>query len=189
MKLNLPLACLLLLSLCFAEHVCGQVIQWDAERPLVWEDYQKKHTPLATDGLWAAKTVYKVEIEPLNVAVDANDNIRNYKDLTVVAQFFPRKSWVIERNEVLLNHEQLHFDIAELYARKMRYEFSKLQKSQVRRMDDYQEVYNRNWQACKRDQRQYDADTNHGTREEENKLWKTRIDAKLTTYAPFARGN
>jgi hypothetical protein len=189
MRLNLPIYCLLFLTVCCGQQVSSQIIEWKSARPLVWEDYQKKHTPLATDGLWAAKTVYKVEIEPLNVAVDANDNIRNYKELTVVAQFFPSKSWVIERNDILLNHEQLHFDIAELYARKMRYEFSKLQKSNVRRMDDYQEVYNRNWQACKRDQKQYDADTNHGTREAENNLWKTRIDAKLTTYDPFARGN
>ena len=187
MKVGVSLCCLWFLSVLCGQELHSQVIEWDTDRPLVWEDYQKRHVPKETDGLWAAKTVYKVEIEPVNVAVDANDNIRNYKDLTVVAQFYPKKSWVTQRNDVLLGHEQLHFDIAELYARKMRYEFSKLQKAKVQRMDDYQEVWNRNWQACRREQKQYDSDSNHGLDVAENDLWKTRIDAKLTTYLPFKR--
>lgn len=187
MKVSVSLCCLWFLSVLFGQELHSQVIEWHEDRPLVWEDYQKKHVPKETDELWAAKTVYKVEIEPLNVAVDANNNIRNYKELTVVAQFYPKKSWVTQRNDVLLKHEQLHFDIAELYARKMRYEFSKLQKGKVQRMDDYQEVWNRNWQACRREQRQYDVDSNHGLDVAENDLWKTRIDAKLTTYLPFKR--
>lgn len=187
MNYSIRLCCLLFFGVFCTLKGSSQVIEWNADRPLVWDDYQKNHTAKETDGLWAAKTVYKVEIEPLNVLVDANDNIQNYEDMTVVAQFFPKKSWVLQRNDTLLMHEQLHFDIAELYARKMRYEFSKLQKAKTRRMDDYQEVWNRNWQACKREQDQYDEDSNHGLNHDENNMWKLRIEAKLVTYAPFSR--
>lgn len=42
--------------------------------------------------------------------------------VTVVAFMNPQESWVIsnERTNALLKHEQLHFDISELHARKLR---------------------------------------------------------------------
>ncbi|MBT8393411.1 MAG: DUF922 domain-containing protein [Bacteroidia bacterium] len=45
-------------------------------------------------------------------------------DFTAVveARFYPDKSWYLKKyaNPVVLAHEQLHFDITELYARKLR---------------------------------------------------------------------
>ena len=41
---------------------------------------------------------------------------------SVLAQFYPEKSWYLKErvNDTVLGHEQLHFDITELHARKFR---------------------------------------------------------------------
>ena len=52
-------------------------------------------------------------------------------DAKVYAHFYPDKSWVIKEqsSEHILNHEQLHFDITELHARKFRKQLSTLKVS------------------------------------------------------------
>lgn len=41
----------------------------------------------------------------------------------IVAQFIPKKSWTKSKNRlILLEHEQLHFDIAEIVCKKVKKE-------------------------------------------------------------------
>jgi hypothetical protein len=93
------------------------VISWSKETKLKWTAF--KAVP-DTEILGYAKTSYKIEIQPSDVLVDENDNIQNYESLTVVANFYTNHSWVFKKDIYLLSHEQLHFDIAGLYAYNMR---------------------------------------------------------------------
>lgn len=98
------------------EYESNKII-WNQDKKLEWKDF----TGVLDPNLFGnALTSYKIEIIPENVLVDAEDNIQNYENLTVVAKFYKDKSWATSRTDGLLAHEQLHFDIAELYARKIR---------------------------------------------------------------------
>ncbi len=103
------------------------------------------------------------------------DNIQNYENLTVVAKFYKDKSWVTSRTDGLLAHEQLHFDIAELYARKIRKKFSELKSVNEQRFAVYASAYELLWQECREYQKMYDSQTKNGILTEENNIWINKV--------------
>jgi hypothetical protein len=126
-----------------------------------------------------AVTSYKIEILPENVQVDPKNNILNYQDLTVLAKFHKNQSWTVSDDLDLLNHERLHFDIAELFARKIRKSFFKLKTAKERSYSKYWNAYTVLWKECRLQQKQYDLETNHGTKKIENDKWIAKINALL----------
>ena len=152
------------------------IITWAKDRTLQWSDF--KATP-NTEIMAYAQTSYKIEITPSNVAVDQHNNIKNYKSLNVVANFYTNHSWVLKEDSNLLKHEQLHFDIAGLYAHKMKLEFQNLKDKNIANFDAYMSVYNNLWAECRATQKQYDRDTNHGLSRTENMKWINTISIQL----------
>ena len=128
-------------------------IPWSKNRKLEWKDFQGQPTE---DLFAAALTSYKIEIIPSNVIVDEGNNFKNFTKLTVEANFYKNHSWAVEKNDYLLQHEQLHFDIAELFARKMRTEFKKLQDKNIANFDTYYNVYKKLWAECRQMQKAFD---------------------------------
>lgn len=172
---------LLILVLCFGFLTKSQaksIIEWSKDYKLKWSDFKAEAD---TTILAFANTVYKIEILPTNVAVDSNNHIQNYEALTAVAQFYAKLSWVYEEDDNLLKHEQLHFDIAELYARKLRSEFEKLKQEKIANFNAYSTAYNKLWAECKALQMKYDSETNHGILREENQKWENDILNKLNS--------
>lgn len=153
-------------------------IEWSKDRKLTWSDF--KAVP-DEEILAYALTSYKIEIQPSDVLVDLDNNIQNYESLTAVANFYSYHSWVYEKNDYLLLHEQLHFDIAELYASKMRLEFEKLKKEKNANFDSYLEVHQKLWAECRERQKAYDKETSHGQSVEENNNWINIITSELNS--------
>lgn len=151
-------------------------IEWSKDRKLKWSDF--KAVP-NEEILGYALTAYKIEILPSNVLVDSNNNVQNYESLTTVANFYSDHSWVFEKNDFLLLHEQLHFDIAGLYAFKMRVEFAKLKKQKNANFDSYLNVYQKLWAECREMQKLYDKETSHGQLVDENNNWINKIAKEL----------
>lgn len=152
------------------------IISWSNTNKLQWHDYKGTMNP---DIFAYAVTSYKIDIIPENVKVDAQDHILNYQDLTVQANFYKNHSWTISADVNLLNHEQLHFDIAELYARKIRQRFAELKTAKEQRFSRYWDEYNALYKACRLLQKQYDVETNHGAKKLENDAWIEKINALL----------
>lgn len=168
---------LTLLLICIYGKVDAQsTIKWTNGVKLKWADF--KGTP-NEDVLAYAQTSYKIEIIPGNVKVDAHDNVVNYQSLTTEANFYCDYSWVYEENDYLLLHEQLHFDIAGLYAYKMRVEFEKLKKKKDAQFNSYLKVYEKLWAECRAIQELYDKETNHGQLIEENNRWIKEINTQI----------
>ena len=156
------------------------IIEWSENQKLTWADFLD--TADENDAVADALTSYKIEIIPSNVKVDEQDRILNYKELTVKANFYKYHSWHIEKTDKLLEHEQLHFDIAELFARKMRKEFVKMQRENDSKFDSYSKCYSRLWRECKEMQQLYDYETNHGREKEINLEWIEKIKLELKKY-------
>jgi hypothetical protein len=152
------------------------IIPWNKSYKLKWEDFRGELNP----NVFAyAVTSYKIDIIPEHVSVDAHDNILNYQDLDVRANFYKNQSWTVSKDLELLNHEQLHFDIAELYARKIRDRFSELKALKEKRFSMYWNAYSKLWNACRQLQKNYDLETNHGAKKSENDKWVAKINALL----------
>lgn len=155
------------------------IIPWSKDIKLKWDDF--KATP-NTEVIAYAQTSYKIEILPSDVSVDSDNNIQNYESLTVIANFYTNHSWVYKKDDYLLKHEQLHFDIAGLYAIKINNEFKKLIEQKNANFDSYYGIYQKLWAKCRNTQKMFDSETNHGQLIEENKKWIQKITNEINSF-------
>ena len=173
------LVLILLIVFCFITTSYSNaqpVIPWSKETKLKWSDFKAEPN---TEILGYAQTSYKIEIQPNNVLVDEDNNIQNYGSLNVIANFYTDHSWVFKKDTNLLKHEQLHFDIAGLYAHKIRLEFEKLKKAKIANFNSYMAVYKKLWVECRDLQKKYDQETSHGLKEDINNIWIENISTQL----------
>ncbi|MGY5353228.1 DUF922 domain-containing protein [Wenyingzhuangia sp. IMCC45533] len=154
-----------------------QEMRW-TENKLTWDDFKGAYEPKSSGS---AKTCYKINISPSNVQTDIHDHIINYEVVTVEAVFLPEKSWSIDKknDSNLLRHEQLHFDIAELFARKIRKRFRELKDVKDARFSEYQNAYSTIWKACRKFQKKYDSETIHGIKRKVNDEWSEKVSKEL----------
>lgn len=164
----------------FSAKLSGQeTVKWSKDNKLTWSDF--KGSP-NLDVIAYAKTAYKIEILPSDVQVDEDNNIQNYEAMTVEAVFYTNESWVYEKSDYLLKHEQLHFDIAALYAFKIKMAFRTLIKEKNANFNSYLEVYQKLWSKCLETQKKYDSETQHGQLVKENNEWIDRINIEINSF-------
>jgi len=87
------------------------LIYWDENRPLVWSDFKgiPDSLVLINGRLPSAVSTTYIEVQL--------DSSGNYYVNTIFEQ---SESWVTNKSEMLLSHEQGHFDLTEIYSRKLR---------------------------------------------------------------------
>lgn len=160
------------------------VLQWQEGYKLRVEDFKKPRK--ANDSY--SHTAYKIEFYPSEVLVDANDYIQGYEDVTVVAEFHMDKSHFNPEYEAeYLPFEQLTFDIAELYARKIRKRFDELKAKKERRFSMYNYEYNLLWKACREYQSEFSKATNNGWKAKDKIAeWRDKIDKDLNELQEYA---
>jgi hypothetical protein len=90
----------------------ARVLTWDQHPALAWSDFQGRARRNTGEPSAVTDTGFRVQLECKEGALD----------IRVTAEFYPSSSWVMQgrKSPELLHHEQGHFDITELYARKMR---------------------------------------------------------------------
>lgn len=98
----------------------------------------------------------------------------------VVSNFYPELSWLrdVENEDYLLAHEQLHFDISELHARKLRraLESYKIARN-IRR--DLNRIYNGIEKQRQEMQDRFDDETNHSRNKEAEARWQQFVAKEL----------
>ncbi|PNQ74826.1 hypothetical protein C1T31_01420 [Hanstruepera neustonica] len=160
------------------------IIQWQEGCKLDISDFQKERD--INDSY--TFTAYKIEFYPLEVVVDRNDYIQGYKDLTVVAEFHMNESHFHPDYEAdLLKFEQLTFDIAELFARKIRKKFEEMKTEKERRFSAYQYEYNVLLKACRAYQSEFRKATNSGWEsQKEINTWEAKIHNELNALQKYS---
>jgi len=92
-----------------------ETIAWSPEKKLAWQDFKGKATSNDRAAATTASGIsYQFSTSGSNGEIEL--------DYLVSTFFYPNKSWYQPSlcDSLILSHEQLHFDISELYARKMR---------------------------------------------------------------------
>lgn len=145
----ISIGCILCLGFLGFGQEIEEGILWSPEKRLTWTDFKGKIPPAAVPAATTASGIsYSYTANLIYHEVEL--------DFEVNAYFYPNESWYKPKvcDEITLSHEQLHFDIAELFARKMRNKlertsFSDNVKEEIRKiyqetlkdLQEYQDLY------------------------------------------------
>ena len=157
------------------------MITWSAERRLTMADFQAR-APLGNPLASSTSS---------NIKADAACKDYVFSS-TVAATFDPNTSWFRnpqKASEALLRHEQLHFDITEVYTRIMRQRLQLFAtKANCEKLQPaFNNVTKLVYADWDREQNRYDQETNHGLNAVRQALWEKQIAAKLDMLKPFAQ--
>lgn len=170
------LVCLLAVQTAF-----GQKIIWKEDQKLIWNQFKspvnRKNNPdvVAYTHCGWEYTVVK------------SPNPKSPVTIKITTIFNEDKSWkdVKRINDYVLLHEQKHFDIAEIFARKLRKEVAE----KIRTSGDYDKAFRTIYNTVSTDYRNfqisYDKDTKHGMNKEKQAEYNTLISEELENLKSY----
>ena len=156
----------------------GQYIRWTANRRLSWADY----TGPAEHNQYAARTNLYV-----NYTYHWHFSFHIFAyTFNVNNRFNKATSWSLKNKQTpaLLKHEQLHFDISELYARRLYIALNEKTYSADYKMETAQ-IFSRIIGALNAAQDKYDTETQHFFSTKKQREWEADIARQLRETPPY----
>lgn len=160
------------------EKTTDNSIAWDSNRKLTWTDFRCSPDPnslYASVTDWAISCIYNYTAHGFQVDVKCT--------------FDKNASWTRSNSAYILKHEQGHFDIAEVFARKLRKEIAQAQFDPQTASLVINKLYDNVTKECINEQDQYDDETEHSVNEEKQKEWEIKIAADLQTLDKYRLNN
>lgn len=152
-----------------------ELIGWSENKKLTWADYKGK---VQSNSDAAASTATYLGLE-----YNYGSKGFVYK---VSCHFSRTKSWGLHKTDYILAHEQGHFDIAEIFARKLNKELSEYVFNKNSYQEDLKKIYTDLTNEKDAFQTQYDAETNHSINKKKQDEWLTKIEGRLNDLRKFA---
>jgi len=153
------------------------ILIWSSNRKLRWSDFLSSKKLNNTDP---TQSMIGITAKPYYT----DSGTYEYK---ILAYFHKFQSIANAKNDYVLNHEQVHFDIAELFARKMRKEIAQLEATKGDlTSEDYTTIYTTLFNEYRAYQHQYDTETNHSTHYVMQQLWDAKVADDLKDLAAFS---
>ena len=155
-------------------------ILWDENYLLKWSDFKGR----ADDSIDAAAlTASGITLEIS--AKTTSTELINY-NAVVQAHFYPFQSWYKQRfaDSFVLAHEQLHFDITELYARKLRKQIDEA-KFTIKIKQEISSLNKRINRELKKTQKQYDQDSHYSRDRQVQKQWQEFVERELNKLSEY----
>jgi len=167
----------LLTILAMGQGNVNDSICWRADYQLKWTDF--KGAKKAGER-WKAATSAGIYVNGYR----DKDGLPNYR---VRNCFSKRLSWTTDTTSLtLLAHEQLHFDIAELYARKIRKAIEALREKKLKKYSSYDPVIDQLLIEREAMDDKYDKDCVHGTFLDIQNEWSEKIAKELALLQRYA---
>src|SRR5258708_6369153 len=168
---------LLWLPLCLPVHrPADDTIHWSASRRLVWSDFKGRPDNTRDD---AALTSSGIEF-------GYSYNERDGFSWHIACLFEKDKSWVRIKDDYILAHEQGHFDITEIFARKLNKELAAYRVNKDRVQQEAPAIY----QAVMKEQyemeNQYDDETDNSRKKDKQAEWLKKIRNELNGLEKYA---
>jgi hypothetical protein len=180
--------------LCGAQNGAGEVFAWESARPLTWSDFRgpidataSADTVAMTAASLSWKYAYRMES-------GRRDCTYRLTEISTQATFDPSQSWarMEHRTPTVLEHEQGHFDLTEVFRRMLAAEGAELVdaphqcRPNARQTDVEARVAalveplrDRIWDELQRVQTAYDDETRHGIDTAVQREWTARIAEAL----------
>lgn len=123
------------------------------------------------------------------ISVKGSSDPKQPVTIEVVTLFNEEKSWKHPdtNDDYTLNHEQKHFDICELFARKFRREIALNIKNSGDYNKKFQKMYDQALKDYKNFQMMYDKETHHGLNKEQQEIYNLRIKTDLEKLKNYAK--
>ena len=146
-----------------------QLLEWSPIKRLTWNDYLAEPSS-SSDIAAITSTVLRMEYSIRN-------NILSYK---ISCQFLKTRSWGKYKTDYILKHEQGHFDITEIFARKLARELKEYKFNPRKYQDDLGKIYKRLMEEEEEFQHRYDIETDYSRNKERQGEWLKKIDNELS---------
>lgn len=147
---------------------------WNAGAKLTWADFKGK---VDSGSTFIAVTVSGIQYK---LRFDS----RGLSD-SVFAVFYKAESWVKAPTERALIHEQGHFDITEVYARRLRKRLEEFVPKRGSLGHQLELLYDEVEAAREAEERLYDQQTGHGSDAVRQAEWEVRILKELRELDEF----
>jgi hypothetical protein len=156
--------------------VDDDLVLWDFDRRLTWDDFLCE--PVRnTEAVALTSTT-------LGLAYRVQNSVLSYN---INCGFSKSRSWGLLKTPYILAHEQAHFDITELYARKLHKE---LQQHKFVKGTSMQKQINAIYEKVMKEkeafQELYDTDTSHSRNKKKQEEWLEQLDNLLVETEYYA---
>lgn len=145
-------------------------IVWETFKPLSWDDFKGKPDKKSNAAA--------VTFSGISFGIETKaDSIQ----FTIKSTFDCKRSWVNKTlaNPYILQHEQLHFMITEIYARRLRMEIKKINPQKSKPMATGKKLYDKLSFESKKYQDNYDRQTDHSRNVFKQKEWDMKLNNEL----------
>jgi predicted secreted Zn-dependent protease len=152
-----------------------KIIPWLSARKLVWNDFMSEPKK---EGDAVASTSTS-----MGLSYQVRDGQLSYR---ISCDFSKEKSWGSLKTDYILAHEQAHFDITEIHARKLYEALYYYELDPATFKADIAAIYNRVVKEKEEMQEAYDGQSDHSRKRGRQVEWLERIDQLLAETEPFA---
>jgi predicted secreted Zn-dependent protease len=166
---------LLTFSAIRAQDPGEDILTWNAARKLTWSDYKAKPNP-NSDASATTRTY---------LAIDYHISTDNFS-YTIRSSFSRSFSWGRDKTDYILSHEQGHFDLAEVFARKLHKRMSEYRFDKRTFQKELKKIYDEVATEKAATQEQYDRETRHSIDTEKQAEWLKKISRMLEELKDYA---
>jgi hypothetical protein len=152
-----------------------QFIEWSPVKRLTWDDYLAR--PASSSEAAAITST------ALGVEYHLKNNTLSY---TITCRFSKTHSWGRHKTDYILQHEQGHFDITELFARKLAKELREYKFNPHKYQDDVGKIYKKLMDEKEEYQNKYDKDTDFSRNKDKQVEWLEKIKDELDELDEYA---
>ncbi|HMG68154.1 MAG TPA: DUF922 domain-containing protein [Chitinophagaceae bacterium] len=158
----------------FIQAQDDESIEWSNGKRLNWSDYLAK--PAASSEA-AAITSTSIGIEY---------HVRNNEfTYSITCRFSKTRSWGKYKTDYILQHEQGHFDITEIYARKLAKELKEYKFNPRKYQEEVSRIYKRIMDEKEVYQDKYDKETDFSRNKEKQAEWLIKIGDELEETSQY----
>lgn len=151
-------------------------IPWQKNKRLTWDDFRGA-VPKNAEEQTAAATFCGIGFET-NTITNTDNNLK----IRVYNTFYLDNSWARpeEMNDDVLAHEQGHFDLCEVYTRRLRERMSNIRVNVNTLKPMLRKIYEQLQEEYRNRQEAYEEETGHGVNLKEQQRWKDILERELS---------
>jgi hypothetical protein len=152
-----------------------EMIPWAGDKRLIWDDFLCEPKS-GTDAVASTST-------SLGIAYQLTNGELTYH---ITCYFNKEKSWGLLKTDYILAHEQGHFDITEIFARRLNEALQNYQFNKRTFKKDIGQIYQGIVSEKEEYQKTYDAETDHSRNRKVQYDWLEKIDSLLAETQPYS---
>jgi hypothetical protein len=153
----------------------SEMIPWIIDKRLAWDDFLCE-PKRGSDAVASTST-------SLGIAYQLTDGQLKYH---ITCNFNKEKSWGLLKTDYILAHEQGHFDITEIFARKLSEALQNYQFNKRSFKRDISQIYQSIVDQKEAFQKQYDGETDHSRNRRMQYDWLEKIESLLEETQPYS---